>query len=273
MSDLDAALAAIRARIGPRQPRIGMVIGSGLGALADDVKDAARVSFADIPGFPRSAVAGHAGQLVVGTLGGRTVAALSGRVHSYEGHSAAALRMPIRALRGLGCGAAILISACGSISARIKTGRLAAVSDQIVICGFNPLTGPNDDAIGPRFTPMNDAYDPALRKRAKAVAKRLKIPMGRGVMAHHPGPSFETPAEIRAYRRLGGELVGMSMAPETLVARHCGLRVLGLGAVTNMGAGMVKRAPSHAETLKGAAALLKDLRRLIPALLEGWDEA
>ncbi|MGQ0677322.1 MAG: purine-nucleoside phosphorylase, partial [Rhodospirillales bacterium] len=143
----------------------------------------------------------------------------------------------------------------------------------IVLSGFSPLAGPNDDSIGPRFPSMNDAYDPALRKLAKRAAGRAKVNLAQGVMVHFSGPSFETPAEIRAARRLGGDFVGMSMAPETVVARHCGLRVLGIAAVTNMGAGMDKRAPSHDSTLSGAAALSDDLERFLRAVLEGWNNA
>lgn len=270
---IDAAAAAVRARAGGRVPAIGLVMGSGLGATAARVGDAARVAFADIPGFPGSKVAGHAGELVLGTLGGQSVALLSGRVHAYEGHSGAALALPLRTLKVLGCRAAILVSAVGSINPKIRPGRIGAVTDHIVLSGVNPLTGTNDEAVGPRFPAMNDAYDPALRKLAKRAAARANVKLAEGVMAHWTGPSFETPAEIRALRRLGGDFVGMSMALETIVARHCGLKVLGLACVTNMGAGMDGRAPSHADTLKGAAALAGGLERLLLNTLEGWGDA
>jgi xanthosine phosphorylase len=270
---VDAAVAAVRARAGGRVPAIGIVMGSGLSAQAARIAGSTRIPYGEIPGFPKSTVAGHEGVLVLGMLGGRAVAALSGRAHGYEGHAPEALGLPLRALKGLGCRAVVLISTVGSINPKIRAGRLAAVTDHIAIAGINPLTGPNDDAIGPRFPSMNDAYDPALRKLAKQAAGRAKIKLAQGVMAHFPGPSFETPAEIRALRRMGGDFVGMSMAPETIVARHCGLRVLGIAAVTNMGAGLDKRAPSHAGTLKGAGALAGELERLLLALMEGWSDA
>lgn len=254
-------------------PAIGLVMGSGLSAQAARIAAATRIPFGEIPGFPKSTVAGHDGVLVLGKLGGRAVAALSGRVHAYEGHAPEALALPLRVLKGLGCKAVILVSTVGSINKKIRPGGLNVVTDQIVLTGFNPLTGPNDDSLGPRFPAMNDAYDPGLRVLAKKAAARAKVKLGQGVMTYYPGPSFETPAEIRALRLLGGDFVGMSMAMETIIARHCGLRVLGLAAVTNMGAGMEKRAPSHAGTLQGAQALAGDLERLLGALMEGWGDA
>jgi xanthosine phosphorylase len=272
-ADIDAAAAAVGARAGGRVPAIGLVMGSGLGAIAGRVAGAARVRFADIPGFPGSKVAGHAGELVLGTLGGQSVAVLSGRAHAYEGYAGGTLALPLRTLKALGCRWAVLVAAVGSINPKIRPGRIAAVSDHIVLAGANPLTGPNDESVGPRFPAMNDPYDPALRKLAKRAAARANVKLAEGVMAHWPGPSFETPAEIRALRRLGGDFVGMSMALETVVARHCGLKVLGLACVTNMGAGMDKRAPSHADTLKGAAVLAGDLERVLLGTLESWSDA
>ncbi len=268
---LDTAVAAIQGRPGFRRPRIGIVAGSGLGPALAALKPALTVAYRDIPGFPESTVAGHAGKLLIGDWSGQAVSALSGRSHGYEGHSTAALRLPLRLLRRLGCEVAILLSSVGSINPEIRPGRLALVTDQIMLGGMNPLTGANAEAIGPRFPSMVDAYAPGLRARAKRVATELGVTLGEGVMLHHPGPSFETPADIRAYRLLGGDLVGMSMAPETVVARHCGLEVLGIGAVTNMGAGLTREAPSHEETLAMASAMAADLARLLGALLGRWD--
>ena len=272
MSDalLDTAVAAIQGRAGFMAPRIGIVAGSGLGPALAALKPALAVAYRDIPGFPESAVAGHAGQLLIGGWNGRAVAALSGRVHGYEGHPPAALRLPLRVLRGLGCEAVVLLSSVGSINPEIRPGELALVSDQIMFGGANPLTGANADTIGPRFPSMVDAYAPNLRARTRRVAATLGLRLAEGVMLHHPGPSFETPAEIRAYRLLGGDLVGMSMAPETIVARHCGLAVLGIGAVTNMGAGLAAGAPGHDETLAMARAMAADLGRLLGALMADW---
>lgn len=270
---LDTAAAAIAARPGFKRPRIGVVAGSGLGPALAQLKPSLTLAYGAIPGFPQSAVAGHAGQLLIGDWGGQAVAALSGRSHGYEGHQASALRLPLRVLRRLGCETVLLLSSVGSIDPEIRPGQLALVSDQIMLGGTNPLTGANFETIGPRFPSMVDAYAPALRRKARAAAAALGIRLAEGVVMHHPGPSFETPAEIRAYRLLGGALVGMSMAPETIVARHCGLGVLGIGAVTNMGAGLAGEAPSHEETLAMAKAMAADVARLATRLLEEWDAA
>lgn len=273
MSDvlLDAAVAAIKGRAGFRKPRVGVVAGSGLGPALAALAPSLTVAYRDIPGFPESSVAGHAGQLLLGRWSGQTVAALSGRVHGYEGHAPAAMRLPLRTLRLLGCDSVILLSSVGSINPEIRPGQLALVSDQIMLGGTSPLTGANAEAIGPRFPSMIDAYAPGLRARARTAAATLGLKLREGVMLHHPGPSFETPAEIRAYRLLGGDLVGMSMAPEVIVARHCGLDVLGIGAVTNMGAGLTREAPSHDETLAMAKAMAADVAKLVAKLLEEWD--
>ncbi len=267
---LDTAVAAIQNRTGFRKPRIGIVAGSGLGPALAALTPALTVAYRDIPGFPESTVPGHAGQLLIGGWSGQPVACLSGRAHGYEGHPPAALRLPLRTLRLLGCEAVILLSSVGSINPEIRPGQLALVADQIMLGGANPLTGANADAIGPRFPSMVDAYAPELRARARRVAATIGLRLGEGVMLHHPGPSFETPAEIRAYRLIGGDLVGMSMAPETIVARHCGLKVLGIGAVTNMGTGLAADAPSHDETLAMARAMAADLARLLDALIADW---
>lgn len=271
-SDQDQAAAAIRARSGGFAPRIAIVAGSGLGAALDALQARADIPYGDIPGFPVSTVPGHAGKLLLGTLMGQPVACLSGRAHGYEGHPPARLRLPLRTMRRLGCEAAILLSTVGAINPSIRPGRLVAVSDHLNIGGFNPLAGANDEAIGPRFPSMVDAYDPKLRQHAARAAAKAGMVLVEGVMTHHPGPSFETPAEIRAYRMLGGDLVGMSMVPETTVARHCGLRVLGIGAVTNMGAGMEASGPSHDDTLAVASTLAASVAALLRALLNDWDE-
>lgn len=268
---LDTAVAAVQNRPGFRKPRIGIVAGSGLGPALAALKPALTIAYRDIPGFPESTVPGHAGQLLIGDWNGQTVACLSGRAHGYEGHPPAALRLPLRTLRLLGCETVILLSSVGSINPEIRPGQLALVSDHLMLAGVNPLTGANADAIGPRFPSMVDAYAPVLRAKAKKAAAALGLRLGEGVTLHHPGPSFETPAEICAYRLLGGDLVGMSMAPETIVARHCGLSVLGIGAVTNMGAGLTQEAPNHDETLAMARAMAEDVARLVGKLLEQWD--
>jgi len=269
---VQAAVAAIHARAGAVAPKIGIVTGSGLGAALDAVEVAARLPYGEIPGFPISTVPGHAGVLLLGRLAGQEVACLNGRVHGYEGHALEAFRLPLRGLRALGCESVVLVSTVGSINPEIRPGRMVLVRDHINVTGFNPLFGANDAAVGPRFPMMVDAYDPGLRGQARRAAGRAGLNLAEGVMVHNSGPSFETPAEIRACRLLGGDLVGMSMAPETIIARHCGLKVLGIGVVTNMGAGLSDHAPSHEETLAGAAAVAGDLARLFDALLGGGDE-
>jgi xanthosine phosphorylase len=268
---IKAAVAAIRARTGDFRPRIGIVTGSGLGAALDAVDATARLPYGGIPGFPVSTVPGHAGELLLGRLGGQPVACLNGRVHAYEGHALAAFRLPLRCLRALGCERVILVSTVGSINPEIRPGRMVLVRDHINVTGFNPLAGANDVAVGPRFPAMVDAYDPDLRLLAMRAASGIGLALAEGVMVHNMGPSFETPAEIRAARLLGGDLVGMSMAPEAIIARHCGLKVLGIAVVTNMGAGLVDRPPTHEETLAGAASVAGDLVRLLGAIMEGPD--
>ncbi len=262
------AVAAIRARAGDIAPGVGIVTGSGLGAALEGVEAACRLAYADIPGFPVSTVAGHAGELVLGRLAGYPVACLNGRVHGYEGHPLPAFRLPLRCLRGLGCARVVLVSTVGSVNPDIRPGRLVLVRDHINVTGFDPLAGTNDPAVGPRFPAMVDAYDPGLRALARRAAARAGLDLAEGVMVHNGGPSFETPAEIRVARLLGGDLVGMSMAPETVIARHCGLAVLGVAVVTNMGAGLSERPPTHDETLASATAAAGGLRRLLGALVE-----
>lgn len=268
---IESAVRAIRARAGDARPAIGIVTGSGLGAALAAMKIATRVPYGAIPGFPASTVPGHAGELLLGELAGRGVACLSGRVHGYEGHPLPALRLPLRTLRALGCGSVLLAATVGSTNPAIRPGRLVLVRDHINLTGFNPLNGSNDSDVGPRFPAMVDAYDPDLRALARRSAAGAGLDLAEGVMMHFAGPSFETPAEIRAARTLGADVVGMSMAVETAIARHCGLKVLGIAVVTNMGAGMDERSPSHEETLSGAAAAAGDLARLLGALMQAWD--
>ncbi|MCC7047221.1 MAG: purine-nucleoside phosphorylase [Alphaproteobacteria bacterium] len=266
---VQAAVAAIRARAGALSPKVCIVTGSGLGDAVDAVDVRTRLRAAEIAGFPVSSVQGHAGQVLLGRLGGLDVAWLNGRAHTYEGHPPASLALPLRTMRALGCEAAVLVSTVGSINPEIAPGRLALVADYINMTGYSPLIGPNDDAIGPRFPGMADAYDPLLRATARRAGEAAGLKLAEGVMVHHMGPSFETPAQIRAYRLLGGDFVGMSMVPETVIARHCGLKVLGIGAVTNLGTGL-GAPPSHDDTLAGARSLASAVGTLLAALTERW---
>jgi xanthosine phosphorylase len=243
-------------------------LGSGLGAIADAIADATAIDYAELPGFPRPGVEGHAGRLVLGRLAGTPIACLQGRVHLYEGVPASAVNVLPRTLRALGCEILILTNAAGSLRADLPPGSIALIDDHINLLGRNPLVGPNDATIGSRFPDMTAVYDRDLRGRAEAIAARLGIPLRSGVYLATLGPSFETPAEIRAFRALGAELVGMSTVPEAISARHCGLKVLGFSIVTNLAAGIAEGTLSHAETLTQAAAAGESLQRLLEGLLE-----
>ena len=252
-ADLEAA-AAIRARLNGFQPELAIVLGSGLGGLADKVERVvAPIPYTDIPGFPQPKVAGHAGQLVAGHLNGRAVLTAQGRPHYFEGHSAQALALPIRAYKALGCKAVMITNAAGSLDRKMPTGSLMAISDHINWAGINPLIGPNDEEIGERFTPMNNCWDAGLRDQLLAAMKAEGLAPYQGVYMWWPGPIFETPAEIRAMKVLGADAVGMSAGPEVIAAAHCGLKAVGISVITNLAAGMADHAPSHAETIAESA--------------------
>jgi xanthosine phosphorylase len=263
-----AAAEAIRAHRPDFVPRVGLILGSGLGAIAEAIEDAVALDYAGLPGFPRPSIEGHAGRLVLGRFAGVPVACLVGRVHLYEGVPAGAVNVLPRTLKALGCEILILTNAAGSLRSEIAPGAIALIEDHINLLGQNPLAGPNDAAIGPRFPDMTEVYDRDLRARARAVAARLRIPLRAGVYLATLGPTFETPAEIRAFRALGAELVGMSTVPEAISARHCGLKVLGFSIVTNLAAGLAEGPLSHEETLARAAKAAERLRRLLEGLLK-----
>jgi xanthosine phosphorylase len=262
------ALAAIRARRPGFVPRVGLILGSGLNGIADALEDATAIDYAGLAGFPRASVEGHAGRLVLGTLAGVPVACLQGRVHLYEGAQPAALAVLPRTLKALGCELLILTNAAGALRPELVPGSVVLIEDHINLLGQNPLVGVNDEAIGPRFPDMTEVYDRGLRARLSAVAARLGIPLASGVYLATLGPCFETPAEIRAFRALGADLVGMSTVPEAISARHCGLNVLGLSIVTNAAAGLGAEPLDHALTLARAAAAATTLQRLLTGLLE-----
>lgn len=246
------------------------MLGSGLGGFADAVDDAVEILYAEIPGWPLSTAVGHAGVLVVGRFGGATVAVLKGRAHLYEGHPAAKVVFGVRVLGRLGVESLVLTNACGAIDPTVTPGTLVAISDHLNLQGTSPLVGPNDDALGPRFPDMTDAYDPAYRAVARDAAVRLGLTLGEGVYAAWLGPAFETPAEIRMLRALGADLVGMSTVPEVLAARHMGIRCLALSCVTNAAAGTVPEPIDHERVLEVGARAAVDLvalmREVVPAL-------
>lgn len=243
------AAEALKAALGPRQPKLAIILGSGLGDLADLIEDATAVPYDSIPDFPQSTVAGHAGRFIIGTLGGKDVIAMQGRLHSYEGHSFSDLALPIRAMRAVGIETLFISNAAGSMHAHMPPGSLMAISDHINWSGFNPLIGPNDDSIGPRFVNMSDAYSRDLRDKLHAVAKAQGITLHEGVYFWYTGPNFETPAEIRAFKMLGADAVGMSTAPDCIAAVHCGMKVVAVSAITNLAAGMSDEILSHEHTL------------------------
>ena len=247
-------------------PRVGVVLGSGLGAVADAVEDSVVVGYEDLPGFPRPTVSGHAGRAVLGTIGGVPVAVLQGRAHLYEAPPPGdpeALRAPVRALRAAGAETLILTNAAGSLHPSVGPGSLMAIVDHINMTGVNLLMGSNDDAIGPRFPSLRDAYDPALLERLRESAQEVGIDLAEGVYLAVTGPSFETPAEIRAYRVLGADAVGMSTVQETILARHSGMRVAAVSVITNLAEGMSDEPLSHEQTLRAAQAGADDLTRLL----------
>jgi len=232
------------------RPRIGLVLGSGLGAFADELTSATRIPYHKIPGFSRSTVEGHAGQLVIGKLGDLPVAVMQGRVHLYEGYAPKEVVFPMRVLGRLGIRAVILTNAAGAINVAYSQGALVVIRDHINLQGANPLVGPNDERFGTRFPDMSQAYWKPYREIALGEAKRLGLGAHEGVYAALSGPSFETPAEIRYLKTIGADLVGMSTVPEVIVARQMGIRVLGISCVTNMAAGILDQPLTHAEVME-----------------------
>ncbi|MDE2181895.1 MAG: purine-nucleoside phosphorylase [Alphaproteobacteria bacterium] len=264
---IDRGAAAIRAHLGGPFPKTALVLGSGLGKFAETLSDIRSVSYGDIPGFSRSTVVGHAGKLVVGNAGGRPVAVLQGRIHAYEGYAAQTIAAPIRILKTLGVECLFLTNASGGLSEKMQPGTLMIIEDHINFSNFNPLVGPNDDRFGPRFPDMTDAYDPGLRALLASAAREAGVAVTSGIYVFAIGPSFETAAEIRMYGKLGADAVGMSTVPECIVARHCGMKVVGLSVVTNLATGIAKQPLSHAETLAEAAKAYGRVERLLANFL------
>jgi xanthosine phosphorylase len=266
MTAADAA-AVMNERSGLR-PRVGVVLGSGLGAVADAVEDPTTIDYGELPGFPRPGVAGHGGQVVLGKFGEVPVAVLQGRAHVYEGGDYERIRTPVRALRAAGAEILVLTNAAGSLRPDVGPGQLMLISDHINLSGVNILAGPNDETIGPRFTSMRDAYDPELRAGLRDAAAELGTTLAEGVYLAVSGPTFETSAEIRAFATLGADAVGMSTVHETAVARHCGLRVAAISAISNFAEGMSDTQLSHEQTLRDAQRAAGDLAPLLVRFVE-----
>ena len=259
--------AAVLRRLAAEPPLVALVLGSGLGGIAERIAEPVVVDYCDLPGFPRPGVQGHAGRLLLGRLGGVPVACLQGRAHLYEGLGAAPLNTLVRTLKAVGCRVLLLTNASGGLRPDLVAGSIALVEDHINLQGTNPLLGPNDEAVGPRFVDLTEVYSARLRAALIAAAEARGIALARGVYLAVLGPAFETPAEIRAYRTLGADMVGMSTVPEAISARHAGLEVAALSVVTNLAAGLAAEPLTHAETLSQSAAAVGRVGDLIEAAL------
>jgi purine-nucleoside phosphorylase len=266
-ADLNRAVSHLQSHISAR-PRIALVLGSGLGALADDLIDARACPFQDIPGMAPSGVVGHAGRMVSGVLDGVNVIAMQGRLHPYEGHDLDTVVLGVRAMLRLGAETLIVTNAAGGLDPALTPGSLLAIEDHINLTGRNCLVGPNDATLGPRFPDMSAAYDRELFALAHEVAREQGVPLARGVYAAVLGPTYETPAEVRMLRMLGASAVGMSTVQEVIAARHMGARVLGLSCVTNLATGLSPEPLSHADVERTAKASAATLKRLVRAVVQ-----
>ncbi|MGD0941363.1 MAG: purine-nucleoside phosphorylase [Terracidiphilus sp.] len=266
------AAAFLRAMVGAFSPKLGVVLGSGMGAVADSLTERIIVPYAEIPHFPRSTVEGHTGRIVAGMLGGTPVAVMQGRVHFYEGYTPVQVTFPLRVLGALGIRSVILTNAAGGIAEGYKRGQLVSLADHINLMGWNPLAGPNEPRFavrggaGQRFFDMTEAYSKRLRLLAREAAAEEGFALDEGIYLAVSGPSFETPAEIRAFRTMGATLVGMSTVPETIVARHMGIEVLGLSCVSNLAAGLGSTPLSHEEVFETGRQVERQLASLLARL-------
>jgi purine-nucleoside phosphorylase len=267
MSFLQEAVTFIQEKV-QDQPKIGLILGSGLGMLADEINNPVVISYDQIPHFPTSTVEGHAGQLVIGKLEEKIVIAMQGRFHLYEGHPLDAVTFPIRVMKALGVESLLVTNAAGGVNTSFEPGNLMLMQDHINMMYRNPLIGPNDAELGERFPDMSTAYDAELRQLAEKVAVQQGITLQKGVYAGVLGPSYETPAEIRMIRAVGGDAVGMSTVPEVIVARHAGIRVLGISCITNMAAGILPQPLSHAEVMETAERVKGDFIQLLHGILK-----
>lgn len=269
LENLDAIAAAVRSRT-ELQPRVALILGSGLGPLADAVESATRIPAAELPGWPVSSVEGHAGQVVLGSLEGTAVGIVQGRVHFYEGYSMQQLGVPVRVMRRLGADTLIVTNAAGGLNPDFAVGDLMLIVDQIFLpgmAGYSPLRGPNLDELGPRFPDMSQPYDRGLRELAKQVAEAAQITLQEGVYVSLAGPAFETPAELRMLRSLGGDAVGMSTAHEVVVARHAGMRTLGFSGITNLASFDGSSPASHQEVLQAGKQVAPKLETVLRGVL------
>jgi purine-nucleoside phosphorylase len=264
---LETCVAAIRQRAPAAAPKVGIILGSGLGAFADSLSNALSLSYSDLPGFPTSSVPGHAGRLVLGTLMNEPIVAMQGRVHFYEGYAPQQVAFPARVLCSLGVKALVVTNAAGGINTGFGVGDLMAITDHLNLSGYNPLVGPNDPSLGPRFPDMSHAYDPGLLELLRQAATASGTRLREGIYACLSGPSYETPAEIRMLRTLGADCVGMSTVPEVIAAAHMGVKAAGISCITNLAAGLSKKALSHDEVAETAERVRDTFQKLLERFL------
>lgn len=250
------------------KPELALILGSGLGAIADTIVEAEYYNYSDIPGFPVSTVEGHAGRLVIGKLKGKVVVAMQGRFHYYEGYNMQEVTFPVRVMKLLGCEKLIVTNAAGAVNANYKPGDLMIITDHINLSGANPLVGRNLSEFGTRFPDMSDAYDKSLRIEVKKIASELGMELREGVYAMFSGPTYETPAEIRMARTMGADAVGMSTVPEVIIAKHSGLQVVGISCMTNMAAGILDQPLNHEEVMETSEKVRKDFIKLMTNIIE-----
>ncbi|UTW58233.1 purine-nucleoside phosphorylase [Kordiimonas sp. SCSIO 12603] len=266
--DVQTCASFIREKLDGPVPAVAMVLGSGLNDLADSIENPTILSYADLPGFPKPTVEGHAGRMLIGKLGGKGVICMQGRAHAYEGHDNYKLAFSTRVLWALGVEILVLTNAAGSLDEEAGPGSLMAITDHINFSGVNPLVGINDERFGPRFSDMTAAWDKELTDDLRKCAEQLSIKLHEGTYLMAKGPNFETPAEIKAFRVWGANAVGMSTVPECLVARHCGMRVCGVSSITNYAAGMTGNELTHDETMEFGAIAAVNLGKLLKAFAE-----
>lgn len=255
-----------------KEVRTGLILGSGLGVLADEIENPVKISYSDIPGFLQSTVEGHAGQLVLGKLSGKEVIAMQGRFHYYEGYSFDQVTFPVRVMKALGIDQLIVTNAAGGINKDFIPGDLMLITDHINLMGSNPLIGPNDSSLGVRFPDMSAAYNRELIRQAKLAAKKLGLDVKEGVYIGNTGPAYETPAEVRMARVLGGDAVGMSTVPEVIVARHSGLNVLGISCISNMAAGMLDQPLAHEEVIETTEKVRENFLSYVKEIIQSLPE-
>ncbi|KGX92233.1 purine nucleoside phosphorylase [Pontibacillus halophilus JSM 076056 = DSM 19796] len=267
-TQIQEAAQYITQQVNDQKPTIGLILGSGLGVLADEIENPVVVPYGEVPHFPQSTVAGHKGQLVMGELEGKFVIAMQGRFHYYEGYSMKQVTFPVRVMKELGVEQLFVTNAAGGINKDFKPGDLMIIEDHINQMGDNPLIGPNDNELGARFPDMSSAYSRKFSHHAKKVAEELKIGVQSGVYVGNTGPSYETGAEVRMLRTLGGDAVGMSTVPEVIVANHAGIEVLGISCISNMAAGILDQPLSHNEVIETTAQVREDFLKLVKETLK-----